>query len=239
MAQTDVLGVIPARYGSSRFPGKPLAEINGKPMVNRVAEAAASAREIDRVVVATDDARIMEAVENSPAEGRMTAADHESGSDRVAEVAADSDADIVLNIQGDEPLITGEELDKGVCGLKENPEIPVATFQAPCPEAEYEDADVVKVVTRADSRALYFSRSLVPHPRGETTEIYKHIGIYLYRREALLEFVETSPSKLERVEELEQLRLLENGHEILLLDLPEPTLGVDRPEDIARVEARL
>ncbi len=240
MSDVEVLGVIPARYGSTRFPGKPLAEIKGRPMIYWVIEAAEQAAEIDQVVVATDDERILEAVKSTPARGQMTSADHTSGSDRVAEVAADSDAEIIVNVQGDEPLIKGEQLDRGVRGLKQNHGLPVATFKAPCPESEYDDHDVVKVVTRSDGRALYFSRSLVPFPRGEIKhEVYKHIGIYLYRRSALLDFVSNSPSQLEKIESLEQLRLLENGQEILVIDLPEPTLGVDRPDDIPPVEERL
>ncbi len=238
-AKDEVLAVIPARYGSTRFPGKPLAKIKGRPMIHWVVEAAASAEEIDTVVVATDDRRIYDAVEPTTAEPVMTSSEHSSGSDRVAEVAKKYEsAEIILNVQGDEPLIESSVLDRGVRALRDS-EAGVATYKAPCPAADVENPDVVKVVCRADGRALYFSRSTIPHQRGCTPEYLQHVGIYLYRRAPLLEFVKTEPSSLERAEELEQLRLLENGHDILTVPLSEATVGVDRPEDIPLVEERL
>ncbi len=234
-----VVAIIPARYGSTRFPGKPLADVGGRPLIRRVVDRAVAAEEIDRVIVATDDERIVEVVEGTPARGAMTSSDHSSGSDRIAEVAREIKADIVVNIQGDEPLIKPGDLDRGVRRMVENPDQPVVTYRAPCPEEEVENPDVVKVVADKFDQALYFSRSPLPYRRGEATAVYQHVGIYIYRHNYLLEYTSREATPLERAESLEQLRVLENGDDILLVELEEPTVGVDRPEDVEKVEAIL
>jgi 3-deoxy-manno-octulosonate cytidylyltransferase (CMP-KDO synthetase) len=239
MSEEKVIGIIPARYESTRFPGKPLAKIHDRPMIQWVVEAAGSARQIDEIYVATDDKRIAEAAKNTAARAVMTPSDIASGSDRVAVVARQKEADIIINIQGDEPLISGEDLDRGVRALRRNKDLSVASFRAPCPEEDFENPDVVKVVSDAQNHSLYFSRSPVPFLRGEKTDVYQHVGIYIYRREALFSFLRMKSTALEKAEKLEQLRLLENGRQILLVDLKEATVGVDRPEDIIEVEKRL
>lgn len=239
MADTDVLGVIPARYGSSRFPGKPLADILGRPMIQWVVEASARADTIDRVVVATDDERILEAVEGFGGEAVMTPTDCPSGSDRVARVVEDFDAEFVVNIQGDEPLIRGTDLDRGIRNTIKDGRAPVGSFMAPCPPEEHDDEDCVKVVVDRDGRALYFSRSPIPFEREPASAIYQHIGIYIYRTDYLLTYRDRSPTPLEQTESLEQLRVLEHGDTIRMTELDEPTIGVDRPADVERVEQRL
>ncbi|MFP4686746.1 MAG: 3-deoxy-manno-octulosonate cytidylyltransferase [bacterium] len=239
MSEEKVIGIIPARYESTRFPGKPLAKIKDRTMIEWVVDAAVAAREIDEVYVATDDRRIVEVVEKTAAKAIMTPAGLSTGSDRVAVVARQKEAEIIVNIQGDEPLIRGTDLDRGIRALRRHPSLGVASFKAPCPPAEFENPDVVKVVTDAENRSLYFSRSPVPFLRGEETGVYQHVGIYIYRKEALFSFMRCEPTPLEKAEKLEQLRILENGGQILMVDLDYPTVGVDRPEDIKEVEDRL
>lgn len=234
-----VVAIIPARYASQRFPGKPIAEIHNRPLIEWVVDKADSARSIEQVIVATDDERIMEVVQNTSARGVMTSSDHRSGSDRIAAVAEQIEAEIVVNVQGDEPLIKPENLDRGVEKIKSNPEAPVVTFKAPCPGDEIDDPDVVKVVTDGQERALYFSRSPLPYRRQASPVVYQHVGIYIYRQDYLLEYTNRKPTPLEEAESLEQLRILENGDDILLVEIEEPTVGVDRPGDIEKVEDKL
>lgn len=232
------VGIIPARYGSVRFPGKPLADICGKPMVVRVHELALQARTLARVIVATDDRRILDAVRSHGGEALMTGANHRSGTDRLAEVAAGLDADLIVNIQGDEPLLAPETIDLLVTALGNTAEASMATLAKPLAPGEEYNENIVKVVTDRNGFALYFSRAGIPFPRHtEHYRGYAHIGIYAYRREFLLSYPGLPIGPLELSESLEQLRALENGHRILVRGLPEDyrSLSVDVPEDLDAV----
>ncbi len=253
---TRAVAVIPARFASSRLPGKPLLEINGRPMVLRVVERALSARNIERAIVATDDERIMDVVRSAGFEAVLTSKDHATGSDRLAEVAAHlDDVEIIVNVQGDEPLISPRTIERAVDELSNDDEAMIVTT---CEEiSEAEDVlshDVVKVVKDAAGRALYFSRLPIPHLRDEVREhgtlslalkrdpsllknFRKHTGLYAYRRRVLLEFTAWPQSFLERLESLEQLRALERGVIIKVIEVDEPSVGVDTEEDLERVRA--
>ena len=231
--------VIPARYASKRFPGKPLALLMGKPLIEHVYARAREAKNVDRVVVATDDRRIQEAVHRFGGDCLLTSTSHRSGSDRLGEVAASLDADVIVNVQGDEPLISPDVIDAviQVHGGDRPPDI--ATVAVPVrSEQEYLDRHAVKVVKDSEGYALYFSRSPIPHGwHEESGEVFRHIGIYAYGREALLNFVALPVGKLEKLEDLEQLRALENGMRILVVGVDDFNgIGVDRPEDIGKVE---
>jgi len=232
------VAIIPARFGSSRVPGKPLAEIGGTPMVQRVHQRALLAASIERVIVATDDERIRD-VMAPHGEVVMTDPSHESGSDRVAEVARDIDCGIVVNIQGDLPLLDPELVDRLVAALRDDAEVDIATCAVPVSEREeLDDPGAVKVVCALNGRALYFSRASVPHDRdrpGAYDGALHHIGLYAYRREALLKFASLEPTTLERTEKLEQLRALEHGMTIgvVVHDGP-PPMEVDTPDDLER-----
>ncbi|MCX8089406.1 MAG: 3-deoxy-manno-octulosonate cytidylyltransferase [Verrucomicrobiae bacterium] len=238
-----MLGIIPARYGSTRFPGKPLALIAGKPLVQHVVERARAARALSEVVVATDDARIAE-VASRFARVEMTRADHPSGTDRVAEVAARCECDAVVNIQGDEPLIEPSVID-AVAGALTHHEMSTAATPLRRPD-ELDNPNVVKVVVSRRGRALYFSRRTIPYLRdaasGSEAErlaafaFLKHLGIYGYRRETLLRLVQLPVTPLERAERLEQLRALEHEIPIAVVTVEHESVGVDVPEDVARVE---
>ena len=241
------IGVIPSRYGSTRFPGKSLHPICGKPLVRWVVEACRKARTLDEVIVATDDERIAAAVEGSGARAVMTASDLPSGTDRVAVAARPGDDDIVVNIQGDEPLIDPALVDAVADALRKDAEgrFQMATAASPIRSAEELSAPtVVKVVTAADGGALYFSRWPIPFRRdGEpdlSTRLWKrHVGIYGYRGAFLKRLVATPPCPLEKAESLEQLRALWLGGRIAVVETEETGIGVDRPEDVATVEAIL
>ena len=236
------VGVIPARYAASRFPGKPLASIAGLPMVRRVWEGASGAKSLRAVIVATDDERIARVCESFGAPVVMTSPDHATGSDRLAEVALGLEDDIVVNIQGDEPLIEGFVVDAAVEALREDPDAPMSTVVHPADADSLDDPNRVKVVLDRRGDALYFSRSRVPGHRDPalSPSYWQHVGLYAYRRSFLLEFVALEPTPLERVEQLEQLRALEHGHRIRCAPVRGWSgLSVDVPEDVARVEARL
>jgi 3-deoxy-manno-octulosonate cytidylyltransferase (CMP-KDO synthetase) len=236
---TSVIAVIPARWGSTRFPGKALAEIAGEPMIAQVIRRTLASRLVGRVVVATDDERIVKAAGDAGAEAVMTG-ECASGTDRIAEAVLDRpEWEIAVNVQGDEPLIAHENIDALIDGMDRDQEVQIATLCRPLEADRVEDPNAVKVVRDSRGRALYFSRSPIPHPRREAAAVglwRLHLGIYGYRREALRRFVALPPSPLERAEALEQLRALENGMSILVLDAPRPTFGVDTPEDLERVE---
>jgi 3-deoxy-manno-octulosonate cytidylyltransferase (CMP-KDO synthetase) len=235
---SKIVGIIPARWGSTRFPGKALHGIAGKPLIRHVWERCLEADCLDQVVIATDDMRIAEAGFNFGAEIAVTAADHPSGTDRVAEVARKlKKASIILNIQGDEPLVDPALLRRLARKLQDNPNIPMITAATPISPEELLSENNVKVVLDRRGDALYFSRSAIPFRRG-TNEIpsYKHLGIYGYRRKALLEFVRMSPGSLEQAEQLEQLRALENGLKIRVVVSETCSIGVDTPEDATEVE---
>jgi 3-deoxy-manno-octulosonate cytidylyltransferase (CMP-KDO synthetase) len=234
-----ILGVIPARYASSRFPGKALALLAGRPLIQHVYERAARARYVSRLVIATDDERIAAAARAFGAPVRMTRPDHASGTDRVAEVASADPCELVVNIQGDEPLIDPDAIDAAVLGLLEAPEIPMGTLKKLIEDpAELTNPNVVKVVTDRFGNAIYFSRSRIPYvrPGAEEAPCYKHIGLYVYRRDFLLKYPELPVGPLERAEKLEQLRALENGYRIRVVETEYESRGVDTPEDLAAVE---
>jgi len=236
-----IIGIIPARYGSTRFPGKPLALIAGKTLIQRVVEQSKKARSLDEVVVATDDTRIWEVAQNF-CRVEMTAPEHVSGTDRVAEVAADCACDGVVNIQGDEPLIDPRVID-AVAGALAGEEMSTAATLIK-DVAEWDNPNVVKVVVNAAGRALYFSRRTIPYVRDAATgaqqlaafPFMKHLGIYGYRRAALLRLVKCNVSQLEQAEKLEQLRALDNGLQIAVVKVNYEGAGVDVPGDLKRVE---
>ena len=261
--KTNVVAIIPARYDSVRLPGKALLEIAGKPMICRVVERALSAANVDRAIVATDDERIVEAVKTAGFEAVMTNASHRSGTDRIAEVAASlDDADVIVNVQGDEPLISPETIEHAIDSIGERVkgkreggrhEFGIVTTWEPMESAaDVLNPDVVKVVVDEYERAIYFSRSPVPYPRDAVrkhgsieaaileepdllTTFRKHTGLYVYRREVLLEFANWPQSELERQESLEQLRALEHGVTIKAIKASTSSIGVDTVEDLERV----
>lgn len=241
---TKVLAVIPARQASVRFPGKPLAKIAGKPMIQHVVERVKQATAVDRIVVATDEDAIKKAVEAFGGEAILTRHDHRTGTDRVAEVAAHVPAEIYVNVQGDEPLVDPGTIDGLVSAMTEDTAAQIAT---PCCAIlhpnDIMDPNVVKVVRDFDGNALYFSRAPIPWVR-ETSETaatrhWKHLGLYAFRRDALLEFPTLPPGELERIEQLEQLRWLENGFKIAVVETDYDAVSVDVPADVERVEKLL
>ena len=232
-----VLCVIPARYGSTRLPGKPLAMICGKTVIQRVYERAAQARIPDQVIVATDDQRIVDTVTGFGGTAMMTSADHPSGTDLLAEVALSyEDVDGIVNVQGDEPMIPPKVIDDLAQAFADNPELEMATMKTPLQPEDYNNPNAVKVVTDENGYALYFSRSLIPYKRNEVPGFkwYKHIGIYAYRRDFLLKFAALLPTPLEQVEGLEQLRALENGVKIKVLTTDFQGVGIDTQADLDR-----
>jgi len=235
------VGVIPARYQASRFPGKPLASIAGMPMIQRVWQGARGAKSLERVLVATDDERIADACRRFGAEVALTRADHPSGTDRIAEVAARLDCDAVVNVQGDEPLIEGFAIDAAVAALAEDPEAAIATLVHAAEPGAVADPNRVKAVLDRHGRALYFSRSAIPFARdGARPRYWQHVGLYAYRRDFLLRFPMLAPTPAELAEGLEQLRALEHGFAIRCAVIEGWTSApVDVPEDVARVEARI
>jgi 3-deoxy-manno-octulosonate cytidylyltransferase (CMP-KDO synthetase) len=248
-----IVAIIPARFASTRLPGKPLSEIHGKTMIERVYERACAAREVSRVVVATDDERIASAVRAFGGEAAMTSPRHASGTDRVAEAARALEAEVVVNVQGDEPMLDPAALDASVRALLGDPAVPVATPSLPLRLAdEMLSPSVVKVVVDTRGDALYFSRSPIPYVRvGASSDsrasaeaavaaglARKHVGLYAYRREALLRFASLPPSPLEQAEGLEQLRALHHGMRIRVVPVDgEGGVAVDTPEDLERVRA--
>jgi 3-deoxy-manno-octulosonate cytidylyltransferase (CMP-KDO synthetase) len=242
----EIVAVVPARFASTRLPGKPLLSETGRPLIQHVVEAARRAKRLDRVIVATDDARIVAAVEGFGGEVALTRADHATGTDRVAEVAASlPEAAIIVNLQGDEPEISGHALDLVVSVLQNDADAAMATLATPIrSERVYRDPSCVKVVAARNGRALYFSRSPIPCyrdgnlPSQGNPLALLHLGLYAYRREFLLGLSALPPSPLEAAEKLEQLRVLEAGLPIALGLVDEPTIGIDTPEDYRRFVER-
>ncbi len=256
------LVVIPARYGSTRFPGKPLALLRGRPVIQHVYERAAQSTRAEDVVVATDDERIVAAVARFGGRAVMTSPAARTGTERVAEVARGRQAQVIINVQGDEPLIRAEMIDQLVEYLERHRAVPMASLMTPIHRREdLERPHLVKVVVDRDGFALYFSRAPIPSARPPTgsrvegrgsredktpspftlhpSPYYKHLGIYGYQRHFLLRFPHLPPTPLEQHEQLEQLRALEHGHRIKLLETAHDTIGVDTPEDLVRVETLL
>ena len=235
-----VLCVIPARYASTRLPGKPLSMIAGKPMIQHVYERACQAQLPDEVVVATDNELVEKAVLDFGGKAVMTSPDHPSGTDRLAEVALMyPDVDVIVNVQGDEPMIPPEVIDRLAEAFNSDADLNMATMKVVMDEEDYENPAAVKVVTDQQGYALYFSRSLMPYPRNkpEGFKVFKHVGIYAYRRNFLLKYAALAPTLLEKAESLEQLRALENGYKIKVLESDFQGIGVDTPEDLAAVNA--
>lgn len=237
------LGIIPARYASSRFPGKPLVDIKGKTMIRRVYEQVQQSAKIDKVIVATDDLRIQQEVLSFGGHVAMTAATHESGTDRCAEVIAKEQGyDVVINIQGDEPFINPEQIDL-LASCFESPETKIATLvKAITAQEELFNVNIPKVVRNLKGEALYFSRQTIPFLRGiapaawlQHQQYFKHIGIYAYTTATLRELTQLPVSDLEKTEALEQLRWLENGYAIQTAITPHETIAVDTPEDLDRI----
>lgn len=244
MKPVKVVVVIPARYGSTRLPGKPLVPLAGKSMIQRVYERARMAQRADRVIVATDDERIVKAVESFGGEARMTRADHRTGTERVAEVAAHTEGDVFVNVQGDEPLLDPVAVDTAVNALLEEPAAAIATVATPLQSAaDIMDPNVVKTVLDFDGNALYFSRAPIPWVRDSASKIQvrhlKHLGLYVFQRDALLEYPTLPQGELERIEQLEQLRWMENGWKIRVAEVEHDAVSVDVPADVERVEKLL
>lgn len=233
----NVLCVIPARYASTRLPGKPLADIAGKPMIQRVYERAAQATIPTAVLVATDHPLVEEAVKGFGGCVMMTSADHPTGTDRLAEVAESyADADVIINVQGDEPLIAPDIIDRLAMLFADDDTLQMATVITKLDERDASDPNAVKAVTDLKGNALYFSRSLIPYPRvAGKAPVYKHIGIYAYRRDFLLAYAKMAPTPLEQAESLEQLRALENGYTIRTIFTDHEFIGIDTREDLERI----
>ena len=236
----NILGVIPARYASTRLEGKPLADILGKPMVVRVYERAVQSSLLNEVLVATDDERIMDACKKFNMPSVMTGIHHQSGTDRIFEAVSDKAADIIVNIQGDEPLLDPDMLDTLISPLTQiDKDIPAVSslYCRITDEPEYKDPNSVKVVLSDNRKALYFSRASIPFGRDTAMpeRVYKHMGFYAYNRKALERFVNLGQSYLEKTEKLEQLRFIEAGIPIYMSEVKENTLSVDTPEDLERV----
>jgi 3-deoxy-manno-octulosonate cytidylyltransferase (CMP-KDO synthetase) len=259
LTSARIVALIPARYSSTRLPGKPLADIGGKPMIEHVYRRAAAAPSIAAVVVATDDERIVQAVEAFGGTARLTRPSHPSGSDRLAEVAETLRADLIVNVQGDEPLIEPAMIEEALAPLAADPSLLMGTLRRRIDDpSALSDPNVVKVVVDREGYALYFSRAPIPFVRGSAsttasgdasavasgpgaspttglTAAYKHIGLYVYRRDFLLAFSKLEPTPLERLEALEQLRALEHGIPIITVETRYDSIGVDTPEDLDRV----
>jgi 3-deoxy-manno-octulosonate cytidylyltransferase (CMP-KDO synthetase) len=251
----QVVAIIPARYASSRFPGKPIVDIAGRPMIQWVYQRTRQATGVGRVLVATDDERIYRVVAGFGGEAVMTSPTHPTGTDRLAEVAASLDAELIVNVQGDEPLIEPSAIDAALAPFADDPTLVMSTLRCPIPTLdELFDISITKVVTDAQDVALYFSKAPIPYHRDEWGPVtsmvarlrlsggtapivgWRHIGLYVYRRTFLLAFARLPQTPLERLEQLEQLRALEHGYRIKVVPTPYVSIGVDTPEDVAKVE---
>ena len=237
----NILAVIPARYASTRFPGKPLVDIQGKPMLQHVWERVRQVKSIARVIVATDDARIEAAAHQFGAEVQLTSEEHPSGTDRIWEVTHSlPDYDWILNVQGDEPFINPEHLSQAIAAITTHPTADIITLVTPLTNAEdWQNPNIVKAVLTEQGRALYFSRAAIPYHRdepGHPQSVFRHLGLYLYRRAALSKFTQLPPSPLENLEKLEQLRALEAGMSIYAVVVDKAPIGIDTPEDLVRLQ---
>ncbi len=257
-SREQVVAIIPARYASSRFPGKAIVEIAGKPMIQWVYERTCQASGVGRVLVATDDERIIQVVQGFGGQAVMTSSSHLTGTDRLAEVAAGLDAELIVNVQGDEPLIEPSAIDAAIAPFTDDATLVMSTLRCPIPSLdELFDISITKVVVDAQDFALYFSKAPIPYHRdiwgpiatmvprlrlaGGTPPVvgWRHIGLYVYRRTFLLAFARLPQTPLERLEQLEQLRALESGYRIKVVPTPYVSIGVDTPEDVAKVRRLL
>ena len=236
-----ILCVIPARYASTRLPGKPLADIVGKPMIQHVYERSAQATIPQQVVVATDDEKVFQAVQQFGGKVVMTSSEHQTGTDRLAEVASKyAEVDVIINVQGDEPLIDPKVIDELAQEFLNDTALQMASVMSIMDTEDYQNPNAVKVVTDLNNNALYFSRSLLPYPRvAGKANVYKHIGIYAYKKDFLLKFAKLEPTPLEQSESLEQLRALENGYKIKMIKTKAKFIGVDSIEDLQTVNELL
>lgn len=242
-----VLAVIPARYASMRLPGKMIMELAGKPVVLHAYERTCEASLVDKVIVAADDSRIVDALAAYQAPVQMTSPDHVCGTDRIAEVALGVDAEIILNVQGDEVNIEPETIDNVIRPLLDQADVVMSTARHRITEPEIiNNPNVVKVVCDVNGHALYFSRSPIPHIRDQidrdselNTSYWQHVGIYAFRRDFLIEFSGMSQTPLENLEKLEQLRAIENGYKIAVVETVHESIGIDTPEDLERARAIL
>jgi 3-deoxy-manno-octulosonate cytidylyltransferase (CMP-KDO synthetase) len=239
----QVVAVIPARFASTRFPGKPLADIDGRPMIEHVYRRAAASPIVSQVIVATDDLRIATTVRGFGGQVRLTRADHATGTDRLAEVAAKLDCDVVVNVQGDEPLLDSRAIAEAVAPFADDASVSITTlYRRIINPAELTNPNIVKLVLDRAGFVLYFSRAPIPHardPRGGWPPLYRHVGLYAYRRSALMVMASLEPTPLERAESLEQLRALEHGIRIKAVETAYESMGVDTPEDLDQVRRLL
>lgn len=235
----EVVGIIPARLAAVRLPNKPLLDIVGKPMIWWVWHNAKQAKTLSEVLVATPDEQIAEVVRGFGGIAVLTSPRHRSGTERLAEVAQSLSAEVIVNIQGDEPLMPPENIDAVARPLMEDPSLPMSSLMCPATEEEKDKPTAVKVVVDKVGNALYFSRARIPYPRDPSAPaiVYKHLGIYAYRREFLLQYASWEPTPLEQMEMLEQLRVLENGYRIRMVRVEQTSIGVDTEEDLERVRA--
>ena len=237
--EMNVIGVIPARFSSARFVGKVLADLGGKPVVQHVWENARKSKMLDDLIIATDDERVLKAAENFGAKAVYTSPDQPSGSDRLIEVINPIDVKVVINIQGDEPMVKSEMIDDLARAILDDKDVYMATLAKKIEDkSEISNPNVVKVVRDKNGFALYFSRSVIPYPRHETiSAYYKHIGLYAYTKDFLFQFKNLPKSYLEMTEGLEQLRVLESGYKIKVIETKFDTIGIDTPEDLEKARA--
>ena len=240
MKKQRIIGMIPARYGSTRFRGKVIADIVNKPMIQRVYEQTNKSTMLDELIVAVDDERVFEVVKGFGGKVVMTSIGHESGTDRIAEAIENIDADIVVNIQGDQPLFDARMIEEAVQPMLDDPNLQMSTLKVKIGEEDYNDPAVVKVVVDENDYALYFSRSLIPYPRDKVKmDVYEHVGLYVYRKDFLIKMSKLPRTYLEKIEMLEQLRVLENGFKIKVIETKCESISgisVDTPEDLIKVE---
>jgi 3-deoxy-manno-octulosonate cytidylyltransferase (CMP-KDO synthetase) len=237
-SSVSVVAIIPARYESSRFPGKALADIAGKPMIEHVYRRTSAARSVGVVIVATDDERICDAVEKFGGRAQLTSSDHLSGTDRLAEVAAGLTCDVVVNVQGDEPLVDPSMIDDAIAPFRSDPALQMTTLRRRIEDrGELDNPNITKVVVDRDGYALYFSRAPIPFTRAgcPPAPAWRHIGLYVYRRECLMRLTSLPPTAMEQAEALEQLRALEYGIRIKAIETVHDSVGVDTPEDLEKV----